>query len=506
MPKKAQASLQGMSAVIYARYSSHSQNDASIEQQVAKCEEYAARVGLTIIHTYPDRAMTGRNDRRPEFQKMMKDAAKGKFQCVVAWKSNRMGRNMLEAMVNDAKLMDHGVRCLYVEEDFGDNAAGRFALRNMMNVNQFYSENMAEDITRGLHDAASQGKVIGSIPLGYKKGEDGCYAIDTPMAEVVREIFNRIAGGESLAAIADDLNSRHITTAHGKPWGKNSFHSITKNEKYIGIYSYSSDIRNDGGVPSIVDEATFRKVQTIMGRRKEVAGRRNANEDYILTGKLFCGLCGSPMTGISGTGKSGAMHFYYICRRRRIDHNCTKENVRKDIIERTIARILKNIVLRDEVIEWMADAVMRFQDKLREESRLSYYRTKLDEVQHSLSNIMKAIESGVFSTTVQTRLTELEKEEKQLVNQIDIEQSAFRSYTRDQIIFYMQSFRNGDADSPAFQRSLFDTFLESVYLYDDHVKIVFNYTKGENELDIPLLLDDSAPSDAECSFNASFVP
>ena len=504
MPKKAQLPTQGTAAVIYARYSSHSQNDASIEQQVDKCNEYAARLGLTVIHTYPDRAMTGRNDRRPEFQKMMRDAAKGTFQTVIAWKSNRMGRNMLEAMVNDAKLTQHGVRCLYVEEDFGDTAAGRFALRNMMNVNQFYSENMAEDIARGLHDAASQGKVIGSIPLGYKKGEDGCYAIDPPMAAVVREIFDRIAGGESFAAIADDLNARRIKTAHGKPWGKNSFHSITKNEKYIGVYAYSSDVRLANAIPRIVDDFTFRKVQAIMGRRKEVAGRRNANADYLLTGKLFCGECGSAMTGISGTGKSGAMHFYYVCRKRRTEHSCTKANVRKDVIERLVAEGLKTHVLRDDVIEWIADSVMRFKDKATEESQLTYYTNRLAEVRTSLSNIMKAIEAGAFSVTVQKRLTDLEAEERELEAKAALERAKLPDITRDHVIFYLNQFKQGKVEDPAFQRTMFDNFLEAVYLYDDHAKLVFNYTKGNNTVEIPTI--DDMTSEPECSFNDSFAP
>ena len=133
-------------AVIYARYSSHNQRDVSIEQQVENCREFAERNNLLITEVYADRAITGKTDRRPNFQRMMRDAAKSKFQYVVAWKSNRMGRNMLDAMMNDARLRDMGVRCLYTEEDFDDTAAGRFALRNMMNVNQFYSENMAEDV------------------------------------------------------------------------------------------------------------------------------------------------------------------------------------------------------------------------------------------------------------------------------------------------------------------------------------------------------------------------
>ena len=497
MPKKAQVSLQGMSAVIYARYSSHSQNDASIEQQVAKCEEYAARAGLTIIHTYSDRAMTGRNDRRPEFQKMMKDAAKGKFQCVVAWKSNRMGRNMLEAMVNDAKLMDHGVRCLYVEEDFGDNAAGRFALRNMMNVNQFYSENMAEDITRALQENARQCKVNGSIPLGYKKGEDGKYAIDEPAAEIVREIYRRIASGETLASIADDLNARNILTAYGNKWNKGSFHRLASNERYIGVYIYG-DIRIEHGVPQIVDAHLFRVVQEKMKGRKEVAGRRNENAQYLLTGKLFCGKCDSPMTGISGKGRSGAPHFYYICRKRRTEGTCDKDNVRKADIERIVAEALKQYVLKDDVIEWIADSVMALQEKLKASSQLSYYKDRLVETQRSIDNILKAIESGIFSESVQGRLSALENDKRDLKAQIELEEHSMPSYTKEQIIYYMESFRDGNASDPAFQKSLFDSFLDTVFLYDDHLKITFNYTKEKNEFTIPIESSTDEAGDMVC--------
>ena len=118
---------QNKNAVIYARYSSHSQRDVSIEQQVQKCTEYALREGLTIIEIYSDAAISGKTDNRPAFQRMMADSKKHRFQYVIAWKSNRMGRNMLEAMINNAALMQEDVRCLYVEEDFGDTASGRFA-------------------------------------------------------------------------------------------------------------------------------------------------------------------------------------------------------------------------------------------------------------------------------------------------------------------------------------------------------------------------------------------
>ena len=193
----------GRSAVIYARYSSHAQRDESIEQQIQKCEEYAQRQGLTVIEIYSDAAISGKTDNRPAFQRMMKDSKKHRFQYVIAWKSNRMGRNMMEAMINNAELMKHGIHCLYVEEDFDDTAAGRFALRNMMNVNQFYSR----------------------PPFGYTVGEDRRFAIREDQAAIVREIFDRIREGWSYANIAADLNNRGIKTAIGRQWNKNSFHA-----------------------------------------------------------------------------------------------------------------------------------------------------------------------------------------------------------------------------------------------------------------------------------------
>lgn len=147
----------GGDAVIYARYSSHNQRDVSIEQQVEACRKHAAELGLTVTATYEDRAISGKTDKRPSFQRMMRDAEQHKFAYVLAWKSNRIGRNMMQALVNESRLVDCGVKVFYAEEDFDDNAAGRFALRSMMNVNQFYIENMAEDVKRGLYDNAKRG-------------------------------------------------------------------------------------------------------------------------------------------------------------------------------------------------------------------------------------------------------------------------------------------------------------------------------------------------------------
>lgn len=85
-------------AAIYARYSSNAQNDASIEQQVAECTMYAQQNGLKVVATFEDRAISGRSDKRPGFQKMIRAAERREFQVLLTYKSNRIARNMYDAL------------------------------------------------------------------------------------------------------------------------------------------------------------------------------------------------------------------------------------------------------------------------------------------------------------------------------------------------------------------------------------------------------------------------
>ncbi|MDO4866343.1 MAG: recombinase family protein [Clostridia bacterium] len=503
MAKKKQAPAETVAAV-YARYSSHAQNDASIEQQVAECREYAAAHDLKICEIYADRALSGRSDRRPEFQKMIRHAEAGKFQVVLTYKSNRIARNMLDALRYEDRLEKAGVKVVYCKENFGDNAAGRMAVRMMMSLNEFYSENMAEDIKRGMNDSAQQCKIVGSIPFGYRRGEDGRFAIDEANAEVVREIFRRYAEGDTQAAIADDLNARRILTQQKRPWGKNSFHTILTNERYIGVYIFA-DIRVENGMPAIIDRDLFYRVQEKVGRRREVAGRRRESIEYLLTGKLFCAKCGAPMVGVSGTGKGGSLYYYYVCKNRQDHHTCKKRNVRKAAAEREIAARLKSIVLKPDVVEWMIDNVMRYQDEARKQSDLASYQDRLVEVRRSLDNLVKAIEAGVFSQTTKARLDDLETEQRELQAMIAMERSKINTVTRDQIAYYLESFRDGDVDDPAYQKRLFKAFLVKAFLDDDKFRIVYNYADGLDTLEFPLTLEDIESSDIspECSYNSS---
>lgn len=475
---KKQKSAKVTTAAIYARYSSTAQNDASIEQQIDECRQYAAANNLAIIEVFEDRAKSGRSDNRPGFQKMLRAADRHEFQVLLAYKSNRISRNMQSALSYEQRLSDAGVKVVYCKEEFGDNATGRFMLRMMMNMNQFYSENMSEDIRRGMIDSAAKGKVVGVIPYGYRKGSDGRYEVDEFAAEIVREIYARYLNDESLADIMRDFNSRGLLTKQKRPWSKNSFHSILTNEKYTGSYSYG-DLRMEDAIPAIIEKGVYAMVQNKLNGEKIVRKRRRGNEDYILTGKLFCGYCLAPMVGMSGRSHVGREHFYYACQTRRTKNTCSKENVRKDDIEAEVVRIIQNTVLTDDTVTWIADSIIEAAKRFNSQSLLSEYESQLREIKKQITNLIHAIEMGVAGDEVKQRMDELQEEKRRLECLIAVEKIATKDYDRVTVIGFIESIRHGDPTDKEFQKMVIRDFIKAVYLYDDHLKVVVDFT-GEN--------------------------
>lgn len=464
-------------AAIYARYSSHAQNDESIEQQLAVCEEYARTHDMRVVATYADRAISGRSDRRPEFQRMIRAAEARSFDAVIAYKSNRIARNMLDALRYESRLDACGVRLVYAREEFGDTATGRFMLRSMMNLNQFYSENMGEDIMRGMTENAKKLRVNGNLPLGYKTGPDGKYAIDEATAPIVREIFRRIAAGETRASIAADLNRRGIRTHTGGRWNKGSFDSMVKNERYCGVYLFNG-IRVEGGIPAILTREEFDAAHGLKSPQIKARHRR-PDHDYLLTGKLFCGPCQAAMHGTSGTSRNGQTHFYYRCPK-------CKATIRADLAEHTVSDALKQAISSDAAIDGLIAMVQRYQAEMAAQSDLSALQARLSEVQSAKRNIMRAIEAGAISVTLTTRLTELERDEDETQFLIQKEKKHIPDVREDVLRYFFKQFQTGNVDDPAYQKLLIDTFLRSAYVWPDRMAVTFDFGEDRDTgVDLP---------------------
>lgn len=462
-------------AVIYARYSSHSQNDASIEQQVAECEAYARMNNLQILRVYADRHLTGTSDQRPQFQAMIRDAARGRWRYVVIWKTDRFARNRYDSATYKYKLKKAGVRVLSAKESIPDGPEGILLEAVLEGSAEYYSANLSQNIKRGMRSNALECKVNGGkIPYGYCRGADGRFTIATGEAEVVREIFRKAAGGSSFASLCNDLNGRGVRTRTGALWNKNSFRHMLKNEAYVGVYSYG-DVRVENGMPPLVDRSLFLEAQRRVEQKRR-AKDRSVEDEYLLTGKLFCGYCDAPMVGSCGYGKSGTKYFYYACQTRRQGGGCKKEHVSREWLEDAVVDAAMQIVLDDAVVEWIADQVMAYQEREGNSAQLLSLRSSFSENLTATKNVMDAIEAGIITATTKRRLQELEAEGARLQSAIALEEAAITKLERDQVIYWLQRFRSGDRNDRAFRRKLIDTFVAAVWLWDDHFRIAFNYT------------------------------
>ena len=318
----------------YARYSSHSQTEQSIEGQLQVCYEFAKRNGYKVIGEYIDRALTGTTDARPEFQRMIEDSAKRQFQAVLVYQLDRFARNRYDSATYKAKLKKNGVRVLSARENISDDASGVLMEAVLEGMAEYYSVELAQKITRGM--AINVEKCLsngGGLSLGYSVDKDKRFIINEDEAAIVRRIYEMYTGGFAVADIIRYLNNHQIKTRLGNPYNKNSLRTILINRRYIGYYIHKGGEIPDG-MPRIIDDATFATAQEIMAKNKKAPARAKAIEDnYLLTTKLFCGECKAALTGVSGTSHTGAFHQYYQCAGHRRKSGCKKKTIKKAYLE-----------------------------------------------------------------------------------------------------------------------------------------------------------------------------
>lgn len=490
-------------AVIYARYSSDNQRDASIDQQVKACKKYADTLGFEILRVYDDRALTGKTDRRPNFLQMIKDSAKKRFQFVIVYSLDRFSRNKYDSAIHKHTLKENGVRVLSAMEHITDDPTGQLMESILEGFAQYYSDELSQKINRGLTDNAEKGIVNGSVPLGFRRGHDGYPEIVPEEAEIVREIFRRVAEGEMLIRIIEDLNRRGIKTKLGREFTRSSFNRMLSNERYIGVYRYKGIVHPEG-FPAIVSKDLYYDVQKRIGEKPNARGsgmrRKTEFGTYLLTGKLVCGKCGALMTGISGVGRHGDRCFYYACVRKKNERACDKKNVRRDPVELAITTYLQQLLMDDDLIEWMAEQATAYQNTNRDVDEYDTIARKLRETAEKRKNIMAAIEAGIFTASTKDRLEELEREEEQLKVQLAVIKKELEdAITKEMIISYLESLRDGDVNNKKFQQLMIDSFLGKAIIYDDRIKLLFDITKEHREVTIPFEIEGKGGDGTEAS-------
>lgn len=466
-----------MNAVIYARYSSDSQREESIEGQLRECTDYAEQNGMTVVGSYIDRALSAKTADRPEFQHMIKDSAKGLFEIVLVWKLDRFSRDRYDSAHYKHILKKNGVKVVSAKEHISDGPEGIILESMLEGYAEFYSAELSEKIHRGQKENALKGKNNGGgIPLGYLLDKQTQkLIIDTETAPLVVEIFERYSEGATVRSIIEDFNSRGLTTKRGKPFNMNSFNALLKNRKYIGEYSYQ-DVVIPGGVPAIIPEDLFYRVQQRMEKNKRAPAMAKAHEDFLLTTKLFCGKCERMMVGESGKSHTGTMHYYYKCGNAKRKTGCDKKSVKKDWIERAVVRLTMERVLNEEKIGKIIDALLAMQE--REDVTVPALRRQLAETEKGIENMLNAIQQGIFTASTKQRLEELEKQKEELSLSITTAELQKPKLTREYMEHWFSQFRYGDPNDRDYQKRLVDTFVNSVYVYDDKLVLTYNYQHG----------------------------
>lgn len=479
-----------MVAVIYARYSDSKQDYNSIIGQLQVCHKYSEANGYTVLREYIDEAQSGKTDDRVQFRKMLTDSKKNQFDAVIVYTLDRFGRNLLQALNNERSLQDNNVVILSATEPNENTPAGRMQRNIQMTFAQYFSEELAQKVTRGhkvnAEESLSNG---GIIPLGYKIVNKR-YVIDEAAAAIVQEIFTRYANEWRIIDIVESLNERQLKSGKGQPFKKNSMATMLNNRRYLGIYIYG-DVVKPGGMPQIISEDLFNKVQERMRLNKLAPARARAKAEYILTTKLFCGYCQTMMIGHSTTkaSRSGKVYNYYTCKNSGGSKPCKKKKVDKNTIEDIVVNECRKL-LTPKNIRRIAKEVVKIAQSFDDTSEIKRLEGLIQDAETAIANQMVSLRACTVDTVrelIIQDLSALGAEQKALEGQLELEKARRHIVTEEQIIGELSKLADGDVNDLAYRKSLIRLLVNKIYLYDDRYTITFNSGDGEVEITGELL-------------------
>lgn len=388
----------------------------------------------------------------------------------------------------------------------------------MEGFNQYFSEELAQKVSRGIRESWIKGNSTGQPLYGYdivnKK-----YVINEHEAVFVKDIFTMYAQGYTAPAILEDISARGATKRSGKPMDVTYIYNILHNVRYTGRVQHDG-VWYDNIFPALVSQDIWDKIAVIKDENKLAPSRKKDGYGYILSGKLICGKCKRRMMGMSGTSQSGAAYYYYICReKRRKKGNCTgivpKQQIEDLVMETTI-----DLLSSEENIKAVAEGVASTHNERAEtHSALKYLTKKRDAAIKASNNLIKAIEQGVFNEMTTARLNELETEITQLEFEINREQQkAAVVLSESDIKKYLLSMFRENTEDLAVRKLIVNTFIREIILYEDSLVITYNFTEKhdpftvdsehikELEKQIKTASKTALPSVQSSRITKSFVP
>ncbi len=494
-----------MLAALYARYSTDHQRSESIAAQFRYASEYCKQHGYTVVKKYKDEAFSGTNDRRPGFQRMLEDAEKGLFDVVVMHKVDRAARNEYDYYTNMHRLHLAGVRVEYAGTSFDSSTPeGLFMEAQLVGMAAYYSRNLSGEIKKGQRENFFEGKCTnGSLCYGYKTGARNYIIIDEERASAVRYAFRAYAEGATYSEIKRWLHEHGYRTARGNDFSSTALHDMFKNPRYIGtaiLGHIKKDIRGkrnshapmpkdalikEDALPAIIDKELWKKVQERMEKNKRLSGSGRKQNTYLLTGLIYCGECGSAMTGtVIRKGHSDYRKRYYRCNKkhRHLSGVCRNTFVDADALEAIVKKRLVETMLSEDFIAHLVkdtqDAYSHIVGHADEE--LAALRPKQKKLRRSMNAIYEIIEDGRSTKydverlrDVQAELAGVEESIERIEKKRDVcevSEADVRRFIHDRFIPYVQK-KSADNDI----RALLEEFVEKLVVDRDKITIRYKF-------------------------------
>ena len=466
-------------AVIYARYSSNSQDAQTIEMQIERCKEYAKNEKFNILKVYTDEAKSGRNGTRPGLIQLKEDCKLGEFYFVIVYMSDRLYRNAKEALELEEELKKYNVEILYTYEKFDDSPIGKYMKVIQYATNQFYSDQYAARIKDGLARNAREFKTRGSnVPFGYKTDNKHIVIDDNTSCYVVK-IFDMFLSGYTFTEICEYLNSLGIKTKRNRTFNICSIRRILSNEMYIGTYKYKDNITEDV-IENIIDKEKFYKAKEILTTlsKKRAKPKR---ENYALTGKLYCSICNDTMKSDSGTSQTGVVHRYYRCKKK---NNCSQKPVKKDYIEKKVLNTISSL-LDDNILDEVSKRIEKKSKEVHDNTTLNQLIKSKEINSKKKSNIIKAISETEVKEAREELINELEKLKN---NEEVIEESIIREKNNhillsyDQVRFFLEE--NIKNLNSKYRDRIINLLVNKIYYNDGKVYIIYNCCNREKKIGI----------------------
>ena len=337
---------------------------------------------------------------------------------------------------------------------------------------EYYSAELSQKVRRGLNENRQKGLFCGgALAFGYRVVNKKV-VVEPDEAAIILDIFRQYSEGKIAKEIIADLAAKGLTHK-GKPFAMNTFYGILRKEQYIGIHHHDGEVYTNI-YPPIVPKPLYDRVQSILAKNR--IGSRSNLTDYLLRDKAICGYCGKTLQGESGTARNGTVKHYYKCMGRKKYHICSKSVVPKDRLENIVISEAIRAFSRKDIINEVAEAIINAHaKKVQDQSILNVLTTEHNTIKKSLSNILKAIEQGIFTETTKARMEELENQLAETENKILIEQYKTETQLKlEQIVEYItHSIRQAP-------KLLVHTLIQKVILWDDKIEIYFNFTEKTN--------------------------